>query len=342
MANNTIYPYGTGGQLPSGIAIVNDRTTGGADKAWSAQMGKELSEQVDGMFQNYVDADFAISDEDGNSIVKFSGGHIKTKNFDSSDQSTFNSQIAKFKGKKIAIIGDSISTYSGWLPSDVSGYTGSSYETYYPRGNVDAVSKTWWHKVATTLGIDTQNINNCSWSGSRVTGNSTTTSSAYCACSNKRISDLAIRGFNPDIVLVFISCNDWAGEVAVGTWSVESSLPQEGQLNTMREAYVIMLNKIHQSYPNARIFCCTILDDYRRDETSGWPSNNGNGVSTYEWNKNIVEIANAMGCDVVDMGQCGLNYSNIAANAVDTGLHPNASGMEMMAKKVVSELIAKY
>lgn len=46
MANNTVYPYGTGGQLPSGIAIVNDLTTGGADKALSAEMGKFLGELV--------------------------------------------------------------------------------------------------------------------------------------------------------------------------------------------------------------------------------------------------------------------------------------------------------
>ena len=46
MANNTVYPYGTGGQLPSGIAIVNDLTTGGADKALSAEMGKVLGALV--------------------------------------------------------------------------------------------------------------------------------------------------------------------------------------------------------------------------------------------------------------------------------------------------------
>ena len=44
MANNSVYPYGTDGTLPSGIAIVNDLTTGGADKALSAEMGKELGE----------------------------------------------------------------------------------------------------------------------------------------------------------------------------------------------------------------------------------------------------------------------------------------------------------
>ena len=42
MANTTIYPYGTNGQLPSSIGVINDLTTGGADKALSASMGKKL------------------------------------------------------------------------------------------------------------------------------------------------------------------------------------------------------------------------------------------------------------------------------------------------------------
>jgi len=47
MANTTIYPYGTDGQLPSSIGVINDLTTGGADKALSAEMGKKLRQNVD-------------------------------------------------------------------------------------------------------------------------------------------------------------------------------------------------------------------------------------------------------------------------------------------------------
>lgn len=39
MANQTVYPYGTGGSLPASIGIVNDLSTGGVDKALSAQQG---------------------------------------------------------------------------------------------------------------------------------------------------------------------------------------------------------------------------------------------------------------------------------------------------------------
>lgn len=46
MANQTVYPYGTGGTLPSSIGIINDVYTGGADKAASANTVKELNEQI--------------------------------------------------------------------------------------------------------------------------------------------------------------------------------------------------------------------------------------------------------------------------------------------------------
>lgn len=285
--------------------------------------------------------DFAIADSNNNNIVEFSGGHVKTKKFDSRE---LQNVTAKFKNKKFAIIGDSISTYSGWLPSDISGYSGSTYATYYPSGNVNSVKKTWWYKMLLNLGISPSFdiVNNCSWSGSRVTGDSTSTTSASAGCSTKRISDLAVRGYNPDIVIVFISCNDFANDIAVGTWDVNSAIPAEGTITEMRSAYSLMINKIHVAYPSARVFCCTNLDDYKRDKTSGYPSNNNNGVTTYTWNQSIMEIAEAMGCDVINMHDCGLNYANISSFTVDAGLHPNEQGMEIMARKVASELIAKY
>lgn len=46
MANKTVYPFGTGGQLPSSIGIINDLTTGGADKALSAEMGKAIGNTI--------------------------------------------------------------------------------------------------------------------------------------------------------------------------------------------------------------------------------------------------------------------------------------------------------
>lgn len=52
MANKTVYPYGTGGSLPSNIGIINDLTTGGANKALSAEQGKVLQNDKVSYSQN--------------------------------------------------------------------------------------------------------------------------------------------------------------------------------------------------------------------------------------------------------------------------------------------------
>lgn len=295
-------------------------------------------------------AQFAIADDRGNPVVVFKDGHIRTKNFNSANiPSGLNDLpypfLDKFKGKTLGIIGDSISTFQGWLPSDIPGYDGSTYAVYYPHGTLTMVQQTWWYKVAMQLGISPEHISNCSWSGSRVSGNSTSTTSAGAACSTRRISDLTLRGFTPDIIICFISCNDWGNtpNVPIGTWKVTDPIPSEGTITEMRAAYALMLNKLHVAYPQSRVFCCTILDDFARDRTAGWPSNNYDGVSTHEWNENIIDVATALGCDVINLHRCGINYSNIAQYyAVDSGLHPNAAGHTLMARKVVAELFAKY
>ena len=46
MANTTVYPFGTGGELPSSIGIVNDCVTGGSTQALSAEQGKVLYNEI--------------------------------------------------------------------------------------------------------------------------------------------------------------------------------------------------------------------------------------------------------------------------------------------------------
>lgn len=54
MANKTVYPYGTGGQLPSSIGLVNDLVTGGVDKALTAEQGKIIGQMIGGVAKNVV------------------------------------------------------------------------------------------------------------------------------------------------------------------------------------------------------------------------------------------------------------------------------------------------
>ena len=347
---NSLHTVGKGNEIRGQLSITDDNGNAVVifkDGHIMTRMfnSKETLKDVD-----FPLAQFAISDERGNPVVVFKDGHIRTKNFNSANiPSGLNDLpypfLDKFKGKTLGIIGDSISTFQGWLPSDIPGYDGSTYAVYYPHGTLTMVQQTWWYKVATQLRISPEHISNCSWSGSRVSGNSTSTTSAGAACSTRRISDLTLRGFTPDIIICFISCNDWGNtpNVPIGDWKVTDPIPSEGTITEMRAAYALMLNKIHVAYPQSRVFCCTILDDFARDRTAGWPSNNYDGVSTHEWNENIIDVATALGCDVINLHRCGINYSNIAEYyAVDAGIHPNSAGHTLMARKIVAELFAKY
>lgn len=241
---------------------------------------------------------------------------------------------------RIAIIGDSISSFKDSSPSDIDGYQGTKYATYYPKGDVKYIENMWWFKVAQSFKVTIDNICNCSWSGSRVTGDSSSTTSASAGCSTKRIIDLSSKGFDPDLVLCYISCNDWAFSVPLGNWSASDSLPSEGIVSNVREAYALMLSKIKQYYPDCLIFCLTNFEDPLRDSTPGWPSNNIIGVSTDDWNKSIIELSTAFGCYSVDLQECGIDYNNAPKYTIDGGLHPNDAGMTLIANKVIKELAA--
>lgn len=55
MANKTVYPYGTGGSLPSSIGLINDLKTGGVDKALTAEQGKVIGDMLFGEKQYLSD-----------------------------------------------------------------------------------------------------------------------------------------------------------------------------------------------------------------------------------------------------------------------------------------------
>lgn len=72
MANKTVYPFGTGGQLPSSIGVINDLTTGGADKALSAEMGKVIR----GVIEKIIDELGEYAFPNGKPSIDLSGGAL--------------------------------------------------------------------------------------------------------------------------------------------------------------------------------------------------------------------------------------------------------------------------
>ena len=398
----------TGSSVDYPFTLVNNATTNDATKAATAAVAKglkdditQLEAEVNGLFQS-SEPDFAISDGHGYDIAEFSNGHIKTKNFDSSQKATtaldglmskedktkldgiedgaevnaveteefpvdfsisdenenlialfkdghirtkyFDSKyifdrLSKFSGKRLSIVGDSISSYSGYP------YPNSGYSNVYPNqsAGVTSPSLTWWGIVCDKLGLTL--LRNCSWAGSKCSGNSASTTSAEAGCSTKRINDLSDGVNSPDIVIVYIGVNDWIQSVPLGTFVDTELVPEDTtSTDTFVHAYMIMINKIINTYPNARVFCTTFTTTaHSNHDTDGlYPDiNKVGGVAITAFNNVVRQIADAFGCGIIDLNRCGLNFANIDTYTSDK-IHPNSAGMELFAKTFINELVNKY
>ena len=233
-----------------------------------------------------------------------------------------------YKGKTISILGDSISTYAGYIPSGNSNYyTGSNC-------GVTSVNDTWWMKLIRALGMSLK-LNN-SWSGSRVT---TTNGDAGAGCMT-RCQNL---GTNPDVIIVYMGINDFNNEVPLGTYDGSGSFPTA--TTTFREAYAIMLKKILTAYPNAEVWVCTLPYD-ERNGAAEFPEVNENSVLLATWNNAIRELADLFGVKVLEHAKCGLTYQNMSIYMGDynsttlQGLHPNAAGHSLIANNDIRQMDA--
>lgn len=217
----------------------------------------------------------------------------------------------KYQGKSLSVLGDSISTYTGYIPSgNANFYTGSNC-------GVTSFDQTWWKRVIDKLGM-TLNLNN-SWSASRV---SVTDASGGVT----RASNL---GTNPNVIIVYMGINDFNHEVATATF---------------RSAYSTMLDTIKTTYPNAEVYCAT-LPPCERNGTTGDPEINDAGVYLSEWNQIITEVATAKSVSILDFANCGITYANMPtymgdySSSTGQALHPNADGHALIAEKAVRDLL---
>lgn len=222
-----------------------------------------------------------------------------------------------YSGKTLSILGDSISTYAGYIPDGNA--------TYYPLDTVNAVEKTWWHKLITALGMSIE-VNN-SWSGSRVT---TTGGNDAAGCMTRCVN----LGDSPDVIIVWMGINDFNNEVALGEYDGSTSVPTD--TTKFREAYAIMLNKIMAKYPQSEIWVCT-LTPCERNLGDGFPEVNESGVSLRMFNKAIRELAEAFGARVLEHSSCGMTYQNMGVYDPNK-LHPNADGHSLIANNDIFQM----
>lgn len=137
------------------------------------------------------------------------------------------------KGKSISILGDSLSTFQGYIPEGNA--------VYYPNTNNDvtAVEQTWWMQLINSSNavLDTNN----SWSGAKVSGN---LNSAY----TNRIGLVG----NPDFLIIHGGTNDIWQNVPVGSLHFEAE-NSDLNIEEFADSYDLLVRKAITLYPNANI-----------------------------------------------------------------------------------------
>lgn len=248
--------------------------------------------------------------------------------------------------QKVSILGDSISTYDGYVP------TGEGYATWYPKTSVDPdavddVNKTWWMQFINQCGMVLHS--NASVSGSCCSTGAR--QDRVSACKQERIDLLAKSGKAPDVIVVYMGTNDFVNGVPLGTWDGSLTLPETD--DTFREAYALMLNRIITTYPKARVLCCTL-------QHTATKSTEYRCVDTYkdvlkaDYNEAIRRIARLFNCEVVEFETCGINAANIPYYTQDDasdddgisdegtggrGIHPNTAGHTLLANTIAKHFI---
>lgn len=160
--------------------------------------------------------------------------------------------------KSVSILGDSYSTFEGYLQPD------TNLVWYYkvpPKGRVTDVSsvrETWWHKF-----IKENNYRLCvnnSFSGATVCNR------------GYRAEDYSDRSFitrmtklgNPDLIFVFGATNDNWAKSPIGEYKYDSWTKDD--LYSFRPAVAYLLDNMLDYYPNVEIYF--ILNDGLKEEVN--------------------------------------------------------------------------
>lgn len=239
---------------------------------------------------------------------------------------------AQLAGTTFSVLGDSISTYQGYNPV--------GYYAFFPEnGEVAAVEDTWWQRVADDLELTL--YANGSSAGATVTGDSTGTEDPQCGCNELRTNDLSgPAGACPDRIVIFLGANDMLKAVPLGD-NDGTGLVDEGEVAAFSDAYTLMLDKVQANYPLAEIYCCTLLPmgDYGT-ETPYVEFVNSEGLTSADYGRTIVKIAENRGLPVIDLTDCGVAIENLQEMTSD-GVHPTAEGMRCIAEAVKEALVTQ-
>ena len=212
------------------------------------------------------------------------------------------------KGKKLSILGDSISTYKGISNDEKANSTIYSNPYYY--GGAFPVERTYWGIILRELEW-TLCVNN-SWSGGNLSGRDLEFSGVNRANNLSRDD-----GEMPDIIIVFMGMNDLGRRVDVSVFEND---------------YNRALEIIRKKHPDAKVCCVNLPDrDVAMKEMT---------IVFNEVISNAVKNAGE-GFFIADLFSSRLNNDFYYMNTCD-GLHPDEDGMRIIAEIVKEAILKQY
>lgn len=234
-----------------------------------------------------------------------------------------------FEGRALSILGDSISTYDGWVMDGAA--------IFYPlSGDLTDVSQTWWMRLLDDTGMEL--CANDSSSGSTCVGDSLDVGNPKYGCSSYRLSFLTGKqGKMPDVIIVYMGTNDLLIGIPIGD-NDGTKLVEEGVIDNFSDAYCLILDKLASEYPAAEIYCCTLppIGDWGTDQPFVTLENKL-GLTSRAYSEQIEVIAGNKGVLVIDLSDCGIKISNLNEMTTD-GVHFTPVGMEYIEQAMLSGL----
>ncbi|MFA7435994.1 MAG: GDSL-type esterase/lipase family protein [Bacilli bacterium] len=211
---------------------------------------------------------------------------------------TYVKATKSYSGKTVSILGDSITTYAGYIPEGFANF----YP--YPTAGFGDMNQTWWMRFINYTGMHLL-VNN-SWSGSAVAGTATS-----AAQNNSRLEHLYIGDVTPDVIVIFMGAND-----APSQWI---------NVSQFDAAYAKMLSNIKERSPESEIILCTLpsLPLFSEQEQA-------------DYNAVIRKYANQNSLKILDFDKAFTRGES--SNYLVDSAHPNKEGMEKLANKAIMDL----
>ncbi|MCH5261402.1 MAG: hypothetical protein J1F42_00650 [Lachnospiraceae bacterium] len=235
-----------------------------------------------------------------------------------------------FEGCALSILGDSISTYDGWIMEGAA--------IFYPfYGDLTDVSQTWWMRLLDDTGMEL--CANDSSSGSTCVGDSLDVGDFRYGCSSYRLSFLTGKqGKMPDVIIIYMGTNDLLKDIPIGD-NDGTQLVEEGIVENFSDAYCLILDKLASEYPASEIYCCTLPpigdggDDMVYEDYV-----NKLGLISQDYSERIEAIADSKGISVIDLSDCGIGLSDLSEMTID-GVHFTTAGMEYIEQAMLTGLV---